>query len=362
MTTVSEIFQESSQNAQRSENVQHFHTDPVDDELVEEDMSISTVVDNDQQRIRELQNEVVRFRNEAEASKLKARARRFRAKIDATTFAESFSAITEGVSASRERTVFDDGETAESVTIFHKSLKSDKLKNYKELFEKEHRHWMRDAKLAFIKSFDYFSDDRTKILWCMTFLIGDSQAQWFSHCANDLKLNDVTFDDFENFLLNLIADSVNRRLNVYERWEKAKQNSNQKITAFKVYLKDLKSHLFEFEEIYKAFIFFAKLRHELKQKIFDIGSVSDTRKDILKIVIMQKKNLKRQRNGDGDDENSNFNQNRKFKSSKGGKFQNNQNSQQQFSQINQFKQKSFTRAAVKRSRKFDNVKICNGSR
>ena len=140
MATVSEISQESFQNAQRLENVQHFHIDFAGDELVEEDMSTFTVVDNDQQRIRELQNEVVRLRNEAEISKLKVRARRFRAKADATTFAESFFAITEGASASRKRTVFDDDETTKSVTIFHKSLKSDKLKNYKELFEKEHRH------------------------------------------------------------------------------------------------------------------------------------------------------------------------------------------------------------------------------
>ena len=89
----------------------------------------------------------------------------------------------------------------------------------------------------------------------MISLIDDSQIQWFSHCNNDSNLNDVTFDDFEKFLLNLIVDLVNRRLNVYERWKNIKQNSNQKITIFKVYLKDLKSHLFKFEKIHKTFFF-----------------------------------------------------------------------------------------------------------
>ena len=82
----------------------------------------------------------------------------------------------------------------------------------------------------------------------------------------------------------------------------------------------MKSHLLEFEKIHKTFIFFVKLRHEFKQKIFDIENVSNTRKNILKVVIMQKKNLKRQRNDDDDDENSNFNQNRKSKNSKNDKF------------------------------------------
>ena len=191
----------------------------------------------------------------------------------------------------------------------------------------------------------------------MASLTGDPQAQWFSHCANDLKLNDVTFDDFENFLLNLIADSVNRRLNAYERWEEAKQNSNQKITTFKAYLKDLESHLPEFEETHKAFIFLAKLRHELKQKIFGTESVPDTREGILEVAIMQKKNLERQRSGDGGGENSNSNQNRKPKGSEDDKPQNNQNPQQQPSQINQSKQRPSTRATVKRSRESDNVKI-----
>ena len=103
-------------------------------------MSTFTVVDNDQQRIRKLQNEVIRLRNETKISKLKIRIKRFRAKVDATTFAESFFVIIKNVSASRKKIVFDDDETTKSMTIFHKSLKFNKLKNYKEFFEKKHRH------------------------------------------------------------------------------------------------------------------------------------------------------------------------------------------------------------------------------
>ena len=93
----------------------------------------------------------------------------------------------------------------------------------------------------------------------------------------------------------------------------------------------MKSHLLEFEKIHKAFIFFVKFRFELKQKILNIDNVSNIRKNILNVVIMQKKNLKRQREND---DISNFNQNRndeKFKNFENDKFsQNNQNQQQQF--------------------------------
>ena len=83
---------------------------------------------------------MIRLRNETKVSKLKTQMKRLRAKADATIFAESFSVITKNVNASRKKTVFDDDETTKLVTIFHKSLKSDKLKNYKKFFEKKHRH------------------------------------------------------------------------------------------------------------------------------------------------------------------------------------------------------------------------------
>ena len=50
--------------------------------------------------------------------------------------------------------------------------------------------------------------------------------------------------------------------------------------------------MFLFEKIHKMF-FFVKFRHEFKQKIFNIENVSNIRKNILKVVIMQKKFLKR---------------------------------------------------------------------
>ena len=79
-------------------------------------------------------------------------------------------------------------------------------------------------------------------------------------------MNDVIFDDFENFLLNLIVDSINRWLNAYERWKNVKQNLNQKIIVFKIYLKNLKSYLFLFEEIHKTFFFSLNFVMNLNKK------------------------------------------------------------------------------------------------
>ena len=80
---------------------------------------------------------MIQFRNETKVSKLKIRAKRFRAKIDATTFVESFFVITKNVNASRKKIVFDNDTMTKSIVIFHKLFKFDKLKNYKNFFSKK---------------------------------------------------------------------------------------------------------------------------------------------------------------------------------------------------------------------------------
>ena len=168
------IIQEISQD-NNFENNQRFNIEIDDDELTKKNVDTNIVVDNNQQRIRNLQKKIAKLRNETKISKLKIRTKRFRVEVDATTIVKSFFVITKNVNVLQKKNMFDDDMTTKSMTIFHKSFKSDKLKNYKKIFEKKHRHWMREAKLIFIKNFDYFSNDRTKILWNMIFLIDDSQ-------------------------------------------------------------------------------------------------------------------------------------------------------------------------------------------
>ena len=108
---------------------------------------------------------------------------------------------------------------------------------------------------------------------------------------------------------------------------------NQKIIVFKIYLKKLKFQLKFFEKTHRAFIFLIKLKFNLKKKILDIDQISKTRESMLKVIVMQKKNLKRARENDDNNSNSNFNQNQnsiKFKKFKNNKFQ----QQQQFRQNN----------------------------
>ena len=62
-----------------------------------------------------------------------------------------------------------------------------------------------------------------------------------------------------------------------------------------IYLKKLKDHLFEFAKNYRAHIFLIKLKSKLKNKILNTDDVSKIREEILAMIIMQKKTLKRTR-------------------------------------------------------------------
>ena len=100
-------------------------------------MSTTTIVDNNQQQIRKLQNEIIQLRNETKISKLKIRTKQFCVEIDATTFVKLFFVITKNVNASQKKFMFDNDAITKSTVIFHKSFKFDKLKNYKKFFEKK---------------------------------------------------------------------------------------------------------------------------------------------------------------------------------------------------------------------------------
>ena len=139
----------------------------------------------------------------------------------------------------------------------------------------------------------------------MQFLESDSIIQWFTHIFDDetITIDQVIYLKFEQFLLNLIIDSVNRRLIVYKKFDATHQKIDQKINVFKIYLKKIKKKLFFFDEYHKIMLFLAKLIPMLKNKLLIMKNVFNIKKIILFKIIMQKITLNRTRE---DDDNHNF--------------------------------------------------------
>ncbi len=182
------------------------------------------------------------------------------------------------------------GGFSEALTA--KTIRPDKMRTYHGASEGEHVRWFADAEIKFLLSPEYFTTDRAKILYCMQSLEGDAAAQWRQRFKKE-EVDTYTFDYFRNFLLDLVADPVNRRLLAHERWNSARQAKDQKVSVFKAYLEELESHLDPMPEKFKADMFLTKIRSELKDKILGTGRVPTTREDILALAIMQEKTLER---------------------------------------------------------------------
>ena len=65
--------------------------------------------------------------------------------------------------------------------------------------------------------------------------------------------------------------------------------------VFKIYLKKFKNYLSKFSKHYWINIFLIKLMFKLKNKFFNTNNVSNNKEEILIMIIMQKKMLKRMR-------------------------------------------------------------------
>ena len=152
------------------------------------------------------------------------------------------------------------------------------MRFYKDLSVDKYVRWFRKIDIKYVISLKYFSVNVIKIVYCMQFLKDDFAIQWYQHVNENALLSKKFYAKFMTFLFNLITDLINRRLLVYERWKEIKQKSNQKMLAFKTYLKKLKTQLSEFNQKYKIIIFLAKLKQNLKFKISNINSVLHLKK------------------------------------------------------------------------------------
>ena len=103
---------------------------------------------------------------------------------------------------------------------------------------------------------------------------------------------------------------MNRRLIVYEKFNAIHQKTDQKVSVFKIYLKEIERELFSFDEYYRTMLFLIKLISVLKNKLFIMRDVLSTKKIILFKVIMQETTLNRTR--DDDDYNHSSSKNNKF--------------------------------------------------
>ena len=144
------------------------------------------------------------------------------------------------------------------------------MRLYKNQNENEHLRWFREIVIQFLNSFEYFITNQIKIKFYIKSLEDNSNVQWYKK-FEIYDLDEIIFDSFKRFLLNLITNSINRRLIVYEKWKTTRQR-DMKVSIFKTHFEKFKDYLLSFEKKHKANFFLVKLKSKLKNKILNINN------------------------------------------------------------------------------------------
>ncbi len=109
-----------------------------------------------------------------------------------------------------------------------------------------------------------FLKNKAKILYIMQFLVRKPQNAWYWH-QKTIPLENISWEYFINYLLNLVEDSVNHQLHNVQTYIKAVQKLSQSVHTFAAYLSTLKVQLTLYNEKQLIMHFFTKLQLKIKK-------------------------------------------------------------------------------------------------
>jgi hypothetical protein len=172
-----------------------------------------------------------------------------------------------------------------------RNLKPEKLPEYRGKTVREHLEFFRRAEIAFRLTPEEFEDDLRKVLFVMQYLQGEPQDAWYRHYET-ADLNLLTWEQFKEFMLDLVEDPVNRQLHIAQRYEDAAQQPRQSAQSFAAYLSSLEAQLNPFTEEQQVFAFFCKLRPELRKQVAMYQDLPKTRESMVALATRVENSMK----------------------------------------------------------------------
>ena len=129
-----------------------------------------------------------------------------------------------------------------------------------------------------------YETEREKVLFASTWLAGEPRALW-SYTNGAAPPLTYTFDDFEGFVYDCVADPVNRSLDVGQSYEEARQKEGESVTTFAMHLTTLEDQFHKsYTEAQRTRHLLNKLRPNLREAITLKADVLLNRYDLVAIV------------------------------------------------------------------------------
>ena len=156
---------------------------------------------------------------------------------------------------------------------------------------KEHKEFIRACELVFRESPVFYQRDAAKVLMALPYLKGEP-ADAYEREEQRLGKDCHTWDEFSKFLLDNVADPVNRMFTIAQQHHDALQGTGQKVMEFVTYLESLEAELDPYTETQKQQILLTKLRPELRRLITNHQTVPTSRLELARLATRLQENAK----------------------------------------------------------------------
>lgn len=170
-------------------------------------------------------------------------------------------------------------------------IKPRDLPEYTGKSAKELQEFLQSAKAAFRVAPDQFSTDREKIHYTAQFVKGDPGKRWDAH-YDQIESQGISWEQFVQYLRNLIEDPENRKWNVVQRYWCAEQKSTQPAHGYAAYLESLEAEMEPLTEYVRTTFFFATLREDLRRQIAANHVMPTSREAMVALAARVEANVK----------------------------------------------------------------------
>lgn len=161
---------------------------------------------------------------------------------------------------------------------FSRFIRSVNLDLYYGKSFKEWKEWTRSAKNAHEVSEEWFPTDDAKIRWAQQFLRETSTARWEGYKdKHKEETRNWEWNQFTQYLVDLIEDSDNRRLTSARLYDEVKQGYSQSVSEFVAYIETLEADLDEYTERQKRDHLLHRLRKDLRDKVNGVAQIPESR-------------------------------------------------------------------------------------
>jgi hypothetical protein len=188
----------------------------------------------------------------------------------------------------RRSTMLEEKSTSRS------SVKARAPPEYKGRNTKEHLDFIHACTITFrLFPYDYRADE-TKILYAMQYLAGEPHDAWSRHEAT-VGLDNISWDDFSQFLRDLVQDPVNRGIVAAQKYHDASQLPGQSVHAFVTYLETLEAEIEPYGETHRRQHLLTKLRPEIRNAITNYQDIPETRAGLISLAARLEENQRQTR-------------------------------------------------------------------